>query len=92
MTKTEMMMKANINAYNNSTDYTIFHAYNKPSPRKIAIFNECLETMRQFNGYGLKIVRHNCYVFSAAFLFVDIETGVIKFAYIAPSKLTICDY
>ena len=92
MTKKEMAMRANIKDYDDSTDYSIYHAYNNPSPRKVSIFDECLETMREYGGRCLKVIRHNSYVFSAGFLFDDPETGVIKFAYIAPSKLTIVDY
>ena len=92
MTKNEMMMRANIKAYDNSTDYSIFHTYNKPSSRKIGAFEHCIEIMHRYGGRALKVVHHNCFVFSAAFLFDDPDTGEIKFAYITPSKLTICDY
>lgn len=92
MTRNEMMMKANVKAYDDSTDYTIFHAYNKPSPRKVGAFEHCAEIMHRYDGYGLKVVRHNCFVFSAGFLFVDPETGVIMFGYITPSNVYFCEY
>ena len=92
MTRKEMMIRADIQAYDNSTDYSIFHAYKNPSPRKVGAFEHCIEIMHRYGGRALKVVRHNCFVFSAAFLFDDPDTGEIKFAYITPSKLTICDY
>lgn len=92
MTRNEMMMRANIRAYDESTEYSIFNAYKNPSPRKVGAFEHCLDIMHRYGGRALKVVRHNCFVFSAAFLFDDPNTGEIKFAYITPSRLTICDY
>lgn len=92
MTRNEMMMRANVNAYDNSNEHSIFHAYDKPSPRKVGAFEHCIEIMHRYGGRCLKVVRHNCFVFSAGFLFDDPDTGVIKFAYITPSKIYICDY
>lgn len=51
----------------NSTENTIWKAYSRPSRYKVAAFERCEDIMRKFDGYSLRIVGHNCDVFSAAF-------------------------
>lgn len=51
----------------NSTENTIYKAYSRPSQYKVAAFERCEDIMREFDGYSLRIVGHNCSVFSAAF-------------------------
>lgn len=61
----------NLNSYYqkwlNSTENTIYKAYSRPSVYKVRAFERCEDIMHEFDGYSLRIVRHNCDQFTAAF-------------------------
>ena len=88
----EKIAKANINRYINSTDYTLAHVYGKYSIAKAHAFEYCENLMRKLNGWGLKILSHNTFMFTAGFLYNDPDNGNIKFMYITPSYDTATDY
>lgn len=50
-----------------STENTIYKAYSRPSVYKLRAFERCEDIMHEFGGYNLRIVGHNCHLFSAAF-------------------------
>lgn len=51
----------------NSTENTIYKAYDRPSVYKVRAFERCEDIMHEFDGYSLRIVGHNSSQFSAAF-------------------------
>lgn len=51
----------------NSTENTIYKAYDRPSVYKVRAFERCEDIMQEFDGYSLRIVGHNSRQFSAAF-------------------------
>ena len=51
----------------NSTENTIYKAYDRPSVYKVRAFERCEDIMQEFDGYSLRIVGHNSSQFSAAF-------------------------
>lgn len=70
-------------SYEKSQISNIWQAYKQPSHNKQTAFAFCLQLMRKYNGYGMKILGYNSYIFSAAFRFED-ENGVDCLAYITP--------
>lgn len=73
------------NAYrwwNNSTDYELYHVYSDYSCRKYNAFEYCKTLMYQLEGWGLRIIGHNCMTFSVGFEFNHPVTGELCFAYI----------
>ena len=88
----EKIAKANINRYNDSRASELFHVYGKYSTAKARAFDYCRNLMNKLDGWGLKILSYNTFMFTAGFLFVDKETGVTKFMYITPSYDTATDY
>lgn len=83
---------ANINRYNNSTDYSLGDVYGRYSAAKAQAWNYCVELMKKYDGYGLKVLSSNTFMFTAGFLFVDKDTGVIQFMFITPNYDCIVDY
>lgn len=51
----------------NSTENTIYKAYDRPSVYKVRAFERCEDIMQEFDGYSLRIVGHSSSQFSAAF-------------------------
>ena len=45
----------------------------------------CQEKQSELNGYGLKVITHNCMKFTAGFEYMDSDTGEVRFYYITPS-------
>lgn len=63
-----------------STDSTLEDVYKNCSTAKYRAYRYCVELMNKYNGYGLKILGHNCDFFSVGFMAtVD---GVNVFCYI----------
>ena len=63
---------------------SIFSAYGKPSFAKIRAFNYCLNTCRKYNGFNLRILSKNNFMFTCGFFFYN-EDGKKQFYYITPS-------
>lgn len=77
--------RGNIDRYDNSTNYTLHHAYDRPSYAKERAWKYCLDLMEKFNGYGLKVISYNTFMFTAGFMFTDSKTGVLQFMFITPN-------
>lgn len=92
MTRNEKTAKANLNTYQKSTMFNLTDAYVKPSAAKSAAWYSCLRDMVNNAGWGLKVLSYNTFMFTCGYLFVDPETGVIKFKYFTPNHTTIVDF
>ena len=84
--------KNNINSYNQSAAYCLRDVYGRYSIAKEKAFRYCLNLMHSYNGRDLKIISHNSFMFTAAFIFNDPDTGVIQFMFITPNYNCIVDY
>lgn len=72
-------------AWLRSKNYTLFHAYEKPSASKERAYDYCLEKFRLYNGEGFKIISYNTFIFTAGFIFTDVKTDEQMFYYITPN-------
>ena len=65
---------------------TLYKAYASPSCHKVDAWeNRCRGTMLTFGGHDLKVVSHNCSIFTAGFLFEDAFKNQY-FYYITPTN------
>lgn len=69
------------NGYNVVDD--IRKAYTKPSVKKIQAWEYCKMLCEEHNGKGLKVIGHNCNIFSAGFTYE--ENGRKMFCWITPT-------
>lgn len=92
VTNQKRVARGNTNRYANSTDYSLYHAYARPSVAKQRAWAYCEELMNKYEGWGLKVLSYNTFMFTAAFLFEDKETGVIQMMYITPNYDVAVDY
>lgn len=72
--------------YEKSTATNLSEVYGRYSTKKAEAFNYCLNLMKRYNGWGLRILTHNSFVFTAGFEFVDPITSHAMVMYITPSK------
>lgn len=77
--------RGNYGTWNTSDMFDISQAYGRYSTAKARAWNYCRELCDSMNGYGLKVINHNPFTFTAGFESVDPETGVILFTYITPN-------
>lgn len=70
----------------NATDLS--DVYGRYSTAKAVAWNYCKELMAKNDGWGLRIISHNGFMFTAGFEFSDPETGVLKFMYITKTSDT----
>lgn len=85
MTTTEKRQAlSHYDAYKTSTATSLRDAYGTYSGAKDDAWDFCKELMYKFNGYGLRIIAFNRYVFTAGFMFE--EDGKQMFMYITPYK------
>lgn len=87
-------MQVNINGYcfklhpradaptKNAIAPNIWHAYDKPSWRKVVAWHYCENMCRGLDGFGLCITSAVCQTFSVMFDFVHPETGELMRAHI----------
>ena len=73
-------------AYKRSTTYSLDSAYGTYSSAKARAWRYCEELMQEHNGYGLKVIAHNCHTFSAGFMFE--QDGKEMFMYITHARDT----
>ncbi len=88
----ERLAQANIPRYEKSSWYGLADAYGRYSYNKERAWQYCKNLMEKKDGYGLKIISKNTFIFTAGFEFTDPETGVVKFMYITPTYDTEVDY
>lgn len=67
--------------YKRSDEYSVYDAYKNCSYAKERAWYYCQELCEKYNGYGLKIIGHNCMQFSAGFEYKDADDNV-HFVYI----------
>ena len=72
-------------AWERSEDYSLEFVYGRFSENKARAWRFCQERQAKLNGYGLKVITHNCMVFTAGFEYFDEKTGVVMFYYISPT-------
>lgn len=88
--KNETIAKGNYEAYLRSEKYSLYDAYDKPSSRKEAAWEYCQNLCAKYDGWGLKVISRNCFIFTAGFLFLS-TSGKEKFMYITPNYDRVCD-
>lgn len=81
----ERQARKHYKAWERSEDYALEFAYNSFSANKARAWRYCQEKQAELNGYGLKVITHNCMVFTAGFEYYDEKAKRIKFYYVAPS-------
>lgn len=54
-------------SYKRSTTYSLYEAYGRHSKAKADAWAYCERLMADYNGYGLKVISHNGYMFTAGF-------------------------
>lgn len=72
--------------YKRSTATELWQVYGNYSRAKAEAFDYCRRLMAEHDGRDLKILSHNTYMFTAAFSFMNKETGEAMLMYITPSK------
>ena len=88
MKNNEKLARQNFKAWQQSSATELSDIYGKYSTRKISAWRNCRYLCQDYDGWNLKLVNHNSFVFTAGFEYVDKETGVLKFMYITPSYNT----
>ena len=78
--------------YERATATSLDEVYGRYSAKKKEAFEYCRNLMAKYNGWGLKILSHNTFVFTAGFEFVSDETGAVNIMYITPSKDTAVEW
>ena len=76
--------QASYEAYRNSKMSDLSDAYKDWSTEKARAWRYCEELCEKRNGFGLKVISKNSYMFTAGFEYVD-EDGCVRFEYITPS-------
>lgn len=72
--------------YKRSSDTELYHVYGNYSRAKAEAFEYCKRLMAEHDGSDLRILSHNAFMFTAAFQFMNQETGEAMIMYITPSK------
>lgn len=73
--------------YLRSNMTSIYHAYAKPSVRKVDAWNgKCHNIKSELGGRDLKVIRGNCDFFSAGFVYTNPVDGNDYFCWIKPSS------
>lgn len=67
-------------------------AYAKASSEKCNAFNYCKSKQKELDGFNFRITSYNTHYFTAAFQFIDKDTGVLRLYYIARDYDYVCDY
>lgn len=81
----ERQAREHYKQWERSGDYSLNSVYGRYSVYKARAWRYCQERQAKLNGYGLKVITHNCMVFTAGFEYMDSDTGEARFYYIAPS-------
>ena len=69
----------------------IYDVYSSYSYKKLRAWDYCKDLCARHEGWGLKVISHNTFIFTAGFYFTDKDTGVLRFMYITPSYDTPID-
>lgn len=76
--------KSHYEAYLRSSATSLTDVYGKCSSAKVKAWDYCRDLMVKKNGYDLRIISANGYMFTAGFMFE--EDGHLMFMYITKSK------
>ena len=68
-----------------SGDYTLDCVYGSYSAKKERAWRYCQRKTTELNGYELKAISHNRWMFTAGFEYYDEKAQTVKFYYITPS-------
>lgn len=79
------MATANYQSWQRSNDYSLESAYGRYSSAKAEAWTYCENLCKKYDGWGLKVISHNTFTFTAGFEYTDVETGVLMFMFITPS-------
>lgn len=72
--------------YKRSKATCLADVYGRYSSKKVEAFDYCRRLMAEHDGSDLRILSANTYIFTAAFQFMNKETGEAMLMYITPSK------
>ena len=81
MTKAQ---KSTYERYCRSTDSSLYDCYESFSAAKARAWKDCKELRDKKSGWGLKVISHNGWMFTAGFVYE--QDGKEMFMYITPSK------
>lgn len=76
------LLRGAYESWKRSTDYELWHVYDNYSDSKYNALEYCRELQYQLGGRRLRIISHNCMVFTVGFEFDHPRTGELCFAYI----------
>lgn len=68
--------------YQQSCAHDLSYVYDRYSTAKAVAWKYCEDLMAKHDGWGLRVISHNCFMFTAGFLFRDPDTHALKFMYI----------
>lgn len=91
MTTKERIALSRYADYRCSNASDLSDVYGRYSTAKEVAWNYCKELMEKHNGWGLRIISHNVFMFTAGFLFRDPETNALKFMYITKTSDTVVE-
>lgn len=78
--------------YNYSDICELGDCYRRYSIEKSIAYHKIREEMHSVGGQDLRIISHNCNIFTCGYIYTDRETGVLKFVYHTPTYKIIIDY
>ena len=81
----ERQAKNHYKEWKRSGDYALVSVYGSYSAKKARAWRYCQGKATELNGYELKAISHNPWVFTAGFEYYDEKTQTVKFYYITPS-------
>lgn len=64
--------------YNRSENISVYEVYKNPSDEKVAAERHIRTEMQLVGGFDYRILSHNVFQFTAAYQFMDRETGLAK--------------
>ena len=91
-TENSKIAQAHITAYEQSEDWALWQVYGRYSQAKENAMQYCVDLMHRLDGWGIRILSHNCMMFTVGFCFNDPDTGVLRFAYITRDYDRFCNY
>lgn len=74
--------------YQHSCAYDLSYVYSSYSTAKAQAWRYCEDLMAKHDGWGLRIISNNVFMFTAGFLFRDPDTDALKFMYITKTSDT----
>lgn len=94
MTKREQMKCAEKakSIYDYSDICELGDCYRRYSIEKSRAFQKIREEMHSIGGQDLRIISHNCNIFTCGYIYAERETGVLKFVYHTPTYRVEIDY